>query len=324
LYDWFLDKLPVSHRPRQFEFSRLNVNYTVTSKRKLKLLVDSGQVAGWDDPRMPTIAGMRRRGYAPESLRNFCDSVGVTRVNGVVDMSQLEFSVREHHNLHAPRAMVVLRPLKVVLTNYEAGKREQLSAPNHPQSPDMGERNLPFARELYIDREDFRESANKKFKRLVLGKKVRLRNAYVITADSVVHDASGEVIEVHASYDPATLGNDPPDGIKPKGVIQWVAADTAVTITVREYDRLFSVENPERLGKDETAFINAVNTASLRVLTHCLAEPALANAAPEQVFQFEREGYFVADRYEHRSAAPVFNKTIGLRDSLGEAQASEA
>ncbi|MBT8151488.1 MAG: glutamine--tRNA ligase/YqeY domain fusion protein [Gammaproteobacteria bacterium] len=318
LYEWFLQQLPVPNQPRQFEFSRLNVNYTVTSKRKLKHLVDAGLVDGWDDPRMPTISGMRRRGYAAQSLRNFCDSTGVTRVNGVVDMSQLEFAVREHHNVNAPRAMVVMQPLKIVLGNYDASDAEQLRAPNHPQNEAMGSRSLPFGRELYIDREDFRESANKKFKRLVLGKKVRLRNAYVIFAESVVRDEQGEIVEVHCSYDPATLGADPPDGVKPKGVIQWVSAAHAVGIEVREYDRLFRIENPERAGSDEQALLESVNPNSLRVHRNCLAEPSLAEARPEQVFQFEREGYFVADRHQHTSAKPVFNKTIGLRDSWGK------
>ncbi|NNC55187.1 MAG: glutamine--tRNA ligase/YqeY domain fusion protein, partial [Pseudomonadales bacterium] len=324
LYEWFLQQLPVPHAPRQFEFSRLNVNYTVTSKRKLKQLVDAGLVEGWDDPRMPTISGMRRRGYAAQSLRNFCDSVGVTRVNGVVDMSQLEFAVREHLNVNAPRAMVVMQPLKIVLSNYDAGSEEQVLAPNHPQNEAMGNRPLPFGRELYIDREDFRESANKKFKRLVLGKKVRLRNAYVILAEKVVHDKDGEVMEVHCSYDPATLGSDPPDGIKPKGVIQWVCAAHAVEVEVREYDRLFHVENPDKISADDTAFLEAVNPDSLRIRHGCVAEPALANAAPEQVYQFEREGYFVADRHLHSREKPVFNKTIGLRDSWGKANNEQA
>ena len=318
LYNWFLEQLSVPSTPRQFEFSRLNVNYTVTSKRKLKRLVDDAVVNGWDDPRMPTISGMRRRGYAPESIRNFCAATGVTRVNGIVDMAMLEFAVREHHNVHAPRAMVVINPLKVVITNYPEDKTESLVAPNHPQNEAMGSRTVPFAKTFYIDREDFREEANKKFKRLVIGKKVRLRNAYVVMADSVVKDAQGEITEVHVTYDPATLGQDPTDGIKAKGVIQWVSADTAKPITVRLYDRLFDQESPEKASDTETGendFMSCVNPDSYTELTHCVAEPSLLEAKPEQVLQFEREGYFVADRYDHSSETPVFNKTIGLRDS---------
>ena len=318
LYNWFLEQLPVPSQPRQFEFSRLNVNYTVTSKRKLKRLVDDGVVNGWDDPRMPTISGMRRRGYAPESIRSFCAATGVTRVNGIVDMAMLEFAVREHHNVNAPRAMVVINPLKVVITNYPEDQGEQLSAPNHPQNEAMGERKVPFSKSFYIDREDFRESANKKFKRLVIGKKVRLRNAYVVMANSVVKDAQGEITEVHVTYDPETLGQDPSDGVKPKGVIQWVSADKGVPVTVRLYDRLFNQEAPEKAADSDTGendFMACVNPDSFTELTTCIAEPSLLEANVEQVFQFEREGYFVADRYDHSSEKPVFNKTIGLRDS---------
>jgi glutaminyl-tRNA synthetase len=315
LYEWFLNALPVPAQPHQYEFSRLNLNYTVTSKRKLKRLVDESVVAGWDDPRMPTISGMRRRGYAAASLRSFCEAIGVTRVNGVVDMSMLEFFVREHHNLHAPRAMVVLKPLKVVLTNYPDDQVEQLTGANHPQNPAMGSRQLPFTKTLYIDQEDFRESANKKFKRLVLGKKVRLRNAYVIMAEKALTDEHGNVTEVHATYDPATLGEDPPDGVKPKGVIQWVSASEGISITVREYDRLFSAEAPEQEGEGDDGFLTAINPESFVEYPNCIAEPTLGNTEPESVFQFEREGYFVADRNDYTPERPVFNKTIGLRDS---------
>lgn len=313
LYNWFLAQLPVSSQPRQFEFSRLNLNYTVTSKRKLKRLVDDVVVSGWDDPRMPTISGMRRRGYSPESIKNFCLATGVTRVNSVVDMAMLEFAVREHHNVHAPRAMVVINPLKLVITNYPADKTEYLDAPNHPQDDSMGTRKVPFTQTLYIDKEDFRESANKKFKRLVVGKKVRLRNAYVLIADSLVKDVNGEIIEVHASYDPDTIGVDPADGIKPKGVIQWVSATEGKAIIIREYDRLFNHESPEK--SDEVDFMSHINCDSYKEHTQCMAEPSLLNAVAEQVFQFEREGYFVADRHDFSAEQPVFNKTIGLRDS---------
>ncbi len=314
LYEWFLANLPVEAEPKQYEFSRLNLNYTVTSKRKLKRLVDEGVVNGWDDPRMPTIAGMRRRGYAPESLRNFCESIGVTRVNGVVDMSMLEFQVREFHNTHAQRAMVVIHPVKVVITNFPEDKIEQLDSPNHPQDETKGTRKIPFTREIYIDQDDFREEANKKYKRLVLGKKVRLRNAYVILAEDIVKDDNGNITEIHASYDVGTLGQDPADGVKPKGVIQWVSAAEGTRITVREYDRLFKVEEPEKVEGEE-GFLSALNEASLKIYENCIAEPSLLGASPEQVFQFEREGYFVADRFDYSEKTPVFNKTIGLRDN---------
>lgn len=314
LYDWFLAHLPVPSQPHQYEFSRLNINYTVTSKRKLKRLVDEGFVEGWDDPRMPTISGMRRRGYAPESIRNFCEATGVTRVKGIVDMAMLEFAVREHHNVNAPRAMVVINPLKVVITNYPDDQTEQLEATNHPQNESMGKRSVPFTKSFYIDKEDFREAANKKFKRLVIGKKVRLRNAYVVLAESVVKDVNGEITEVHVSYDPDSLGVDPADGVKPKGVIQWVSATEGKPITVRLYDRLFSEAEPEKAA-DDGDLVDCVNKDSLTVIANAIAEPGLLAAKPEQVFQFEREGYFVADRYDHSSDKPVFNKTIGLRDS---------
>ncbi|MDX9874538.1 MAG: glutamine--tRNA ligase/YqeY domain fusion protein [Spongiibacteraceae bacterium] len=315
LYDWLLDNLPVPYRPRQYEFARLNLNYTVTSKRKLKQLVDQKIVHGWDDPRMPTLAGMRRRGYTPASLRNFCDMIGVSRAEGVVDVAMLEFAIRDDLDKNAPRAMCVLNPLKVVITNYPERQVEQLTAPNHPVRDDLGERTLPFTRELYIDREDFREEANKKFKRLVLGKKVRLRNAYVITADEVIRDDAGEIVELRCSYDPDTLGKDPADGVKPKGVIQWVSATEGKRAEVRIYERLFMHPAPDRGGEE---FLEHINPKSLTVLTDCWIEPSLAAAAPEDRFQFEREGYFVADRYDHSSKHPVFNKTIGLRDTFNE------
>ena len=315
LYDWFIQHLPVPARPRQYEFGRLNPSYTVTSKRKLKQLVDDGLVAGWDDPRMPTISGMRRRGYTRAAIRRFCQMIGTTRSDGVVDVAMLEFAIREDLNENAPRAMCVLNPLKVVLSNYEQGRVEQLSAPCHPSRAELGQRQLPFTRELYIDADDFREEANKKYKRLVLGKRVRLRNAYVIEAHDLVKDSAGEILEVHARIIADTLGNDPADGIKPKGVIQWVSASEGRQATVRLYDRLFTHESPD---KGERDFLDFINPVSLRVVANAWIEPSLAQAQPEQHFQFEREGYFVADRYDHSEAAPVFNLTIGLRDSWGE------
>ncbi|MDF1691539.1 MAG: glutamine--tRNA ligase/YqeY domain fusion protein [Zhongshania sp.] len=315
LYEWFLAKLPVPAQPKQYEFARLNINYTVTSKRKLKMLVDENVVDGWDDPRMPTIAGMRRRGYTAAALRNFCDMVGVARSEGVVDMAMLEHAIRDDLDKNAPRAMCVMDPLKLVITNYPEEKVEQLSAAGHPNRDDLGERTLPFSREVYIERDDFREEANKKFKRLVLGKKVRLRSAYVLLAESVVKDADGNITEVHCSYDEATLGEDPADGVKPKGVIHWVSASHGKQAIVRLYDRLFTHEAPDRGGEE---FLNHVNPSSLTVLENCWIEPGLADAAPEARFQFERTGYFVADRREHSSDKPVFNRAIALRDTWGK------
>ncbi len=312
LYDWFIENLPVQSRPRQYEFGRLNPSYTVTSKRKLKMLVDEDIVSGWDDPRMPTVSGMRRRGYSPASIRKFCDMIGTTRSDGVVDVAMLEFAIREDLNENAPRAMAVLNPLKVVLTDYPQDKLEELTAPHHPSREDLGERMLPFSRELYIDADDFREEANKKYKRLVLGKRVRLRNAYVIEADEVVKDEAGNILEVHAHTIPNTIGENPADGIKPKGVIQWVSASHGKQAEVRLYDRLFSHESPDRA---EGEFMDHLNPESLQVIERAWIEPSLVNAQPEQSFQFEREGYFVADRFDHSPEHPVFNKTIGLRDT---------
>ena len=315
LYDWFIEHLPVPARPRQYEFGRLNPSFTVTSKRKLKQLVDDGVVDGWDDPRMPTVAGMRRRGYTPGAIRKFCQMIGTTRSDGVVDVAMLEFAIREDLNENAPRAMCVLNPLKVVLVDYPDSKVEALSAACHPNRPELGERILPFSRELYIDADDFREEANKKYKRLVLGRRVRLRNAYVIEALEAVKDDAGNVVEVHARVIADTLGNDPADGIKPKGVIQWVSASRGRQATVRLYDRLFTHEAPDKGDRD---FMAHINPDSLQIVEHAWIEPSLAQATPEQGFQFEREGYFVADRYDHTEQAPVFNRTIGLRDSWSE------
>ena len=320
LYDWFIDNLPVSSRPRQYEFGRLNTSYTVTSKRKLKQLVDEGLVAGWDDPRMPTIAGMRRRGFTPAAIRQFCDMVGTTRSDGVVDVAMLEHAIRDDLNENAPRGMCVLRPLKLVLTDYPEDKVEALAAPNHPSREDLGERTLPFTRELFIDRDDFREQANKKYKRLVLGKRGRLRNAYVIEADAVVRDKAGEIVEVHAHTVPGTMGSDPADGIKPKGVIHWVSTSHGVAATVRLYDRLFEHEAPD---KGDQAFLEHLNPASLEIIEQAWIEPGLARLAPEQNVQFEREGYFVADRFEHSADRPVFNRTIGLRDAWSQSEGAQ-
>ncbi|MEM9256265.1 MAG: glutamine--tRNA ligase/YqeY domain fusion protein [Pseudomonadota bacterium] len=315
LYDWFLDKLPIEGRPRQYEFGRLNPSYTVTSKRKLRQLVEDGAVVGWDDPRMPTISGLRRRGYTPRAIRRFCEMVGTTRSDGVVDVAMLEFAIRDDLNENAARAMCVLDPIKVILTNLDEQHREALQVPSHPNRNDLGERTLPFTRELYIDRADFREEANKKYKRLVLGKRVRLRNAYVIEAYDVERDDQGNLTAILASRVEDTLGKDPGDGIKPKGVIHWVSASQGCRATVRLYDRLFQHEAPDRGEED---YLTHLNPESLSVVEGAWIEPGLVEAEPEQNYQFEREGYFVADRFEHSRQHPVFNKTIGLRDSWNE------
>ncbi len=312
LYDWLLEHLPVPARPRQYEFGRLNPSYTVTSKRKLKKLVDDGVVKGWDDPRMPTISGMRRRGYTPAAIRRFCDMIGTTRSDGVVDIAMLEFAIREDLNENAVRGMCVLNPLKVVLTDYPRDKVEELHVSGHPSRDDLGQRVIPFTRDLYIDAEDFREEANKKYKRLVLGKRVRLRNAYVIEADEVIRDAQGNITEVHAHTVPDTLGKDPQDGVKPRGVVHWVSASRGRNAEVRLYERLFNHEAP---GKGDNEFMDHINPDALKIVENAWIEPALGEALPEQHFQFEREGYFVADRYDHTPEKPVFNRTIGLRDT---------
>jgi glutaminyl-tRNA synthetase len=312
LYDWYIEHLPVPHRPRQYEFGRLNTSYTVTSKRKLKQLVDEGIVAGWDDPRMPTIVGLRRLGYTPAAIRRFCDMVGTTRSGGVVDVAMLEHAIRDDLNENAPRAMCVLEPLKLVLVNYPGDRVENLAVSAHPNRQDLGQRQLPFTRTLYIEREDFREEANKKFKRLVLGKRVRLRNAHVVEAESVVRNGDGEITEVHCRVVEDSLGKDPADGVKPRGVIHWVSATEGKRAEVRLYDRLFTHEAPDKGGDD---YMSYINPGSLRVKLDCVVEPGLASALPEQNFQFERQGYFVADRHDHSAEHPVFNRTIGLRDT---------
>lgn len=314
LYEWFLDNLPVPARPKQYEFARTNLNYTVTSKRKLKKLVDSAVVSGWDDPRMPTVSGMRRRGYTPASIRRFSEMVGVSRSDGTADVSMLEHAIRDDLNTNAARAMAVLSPLKLVIQNWPQDQVENLTAAAHPNRPEMGSRTLPFTREIYIDREDFTEDttlSRKKFKRLVSGEYVRLRSAYVIKAESVVKDDNGEIVEVHASYVLGTVGIDPPAEIRPRGVIHWVSAIHGKQAELRMYDRLFNHPAPDR-GEDD--FLAYVNPNSLTV-TQAWVEPALVDAAPEQGFQFEREGYFVADRYDHSAEKPVFNLTIGLKDN---------
>jgi glutaminyl-tRNA synthetase len=312
LYQWFIENLPVPSTPRQFEFGRLNINYTITSKRKLKQLVDEGIVDGWDDPRLPTVAGMRRRGFTAAAVRNFCESLAVAKTDGVVDMSQLEFFIREDLNTNAARALCVLNPLKVTLTNVDEGVVEELNAACHPNNPDMGERTFPFTREIYIDHNDFNEDntlSRKKFKRLVAGEYVRLRGAYVIKADDVIKDADGEIVEIIGSVVPNTVGEKPPEGIRPRGVIHWVSASHNVDCEVRLYDRLFSEASP---GAGDRDYIDDVNPDSLQILTGCKAEMSLTNATGSEQYQFEREGYFCRD---DDSAGMVFNRTIGLRDN---------
>jgi glutaminyl-tRNA synthetase len=317
LYEWFIDNLPVPSAPKQYEFGRLNLNYTVTSKRKLKQLVDDKVVDGWDDPRMPTISGMRRRGYTSQSIRNFCNSLPVSKSDGVVDIAQLEFSIRDDLDKNAPRAMCVLNPVKLVISNFDEyidGGRQLMVAPAHPKQ-DMGERQLPFTPELYIDRADFSEDttlSRKKFKRLVLGEYIRLRSAYVIRADEAVKDEAGNLIEIRASLVPGTVGENPPEGIKPRGVIHWVSASEGKQAKIRIYDRLFNHEAPD---KGEADFMQHLNPDSFELLENCWVEPGLAEVKPESCFQFEREGYFVADRKEFNADNLVFNKTIGLRDT---------
>ena len=312
LYDWFLDHLPISNRPRQFEFGRLNTSYTITSKRKLGQLIEKNIVSGWDDPRMPTIAGMRRRGFTPNAIRKFCEMIGTTRSDGVVDVAMLEHAIRDDLNENAPRAMAVLKPIKLLLENLSETYCEELQAPCHPNRPDLGSRKISFSRELYIDEDDFREEANKKYKRLVIGKRVRLRNAYIVQANRVERDADGNISIVYADLIPDTLGSDPADGVKAKGVIHWVCAKTASRATVRLYDRLFNHPSPD---KGDLNFLDFINEESIGILEDVRVEASLTQATSEQAFQFEREGYFVADRYDYSSENLVFNRIIGLRDT---------
>lgn len=327
LYDWILQNLDIASLqaasdgaapaneyvlPRQIEFARLNINYTVMSKRKLKELVDQNYVKGWDDPRMPTLSGLRRRGYTPESIRNFCDRVGVARSASTVDVGMLEHSIRESLDRSAPRAMCVLRPLKVTLTNYAADQSETLVLPCHPKDESMGTRELPFERELFIDASDFEEVPPPKYKRLSPGVEVRLRGGYVIRCDEVVKNAAGEIVELLCSYDPETLGVNP-KGRKVAGVIHWVPAASAIDVEVRIYDRLFNKENPD--DKSVADYKDCLNPDSLVVLNTGKAEPSLKSAAPEASFQFEREGYFCVDRHDSSAEKIVFNRTVTLRDS---------
>jgi len=311
LYDWVLDQLQVPCHPQQIEFARLEVNYTITSKRKLHALVHEGLVAGWDDPRLPTLKGLRRRGYPPEAIREFCERVGITKKQTTIDVGVLENCVREALDASAPRAMAVLDPVKLVIENYPEGQVEDLPAQNHPKDPSFGERTVPFSREIFIEREDFMEDPPKKFFRLAPGREVRLRYGYLVTCTGVVKDADGRVIEIRASYDPATRGGNAPDGRQVKGTIHWVSAAHAVDAEVRLYDRLFDIPDPG--GADD--FRAHLNPGSVLRVTDAKLEPALAQAAPEARFQFERIGYFCADRHDHEPGRPVFNRTVTLKDT---------
>lgn len=318
LYDWFIDQLKDSdYRPRQIEFARLNLTYTVMSKRKLLELVKDGHVTGWDDPRMPTICGLRRRGYTPESLRNFADRIGVTKTDGVIDVALLEYSIREDLNKRAQRVMGVLNPLKVVITNCPEGVVDQMEAVNNPEDPEMGTRLVPFTRELYIEREDFMEDPPKKFYRLSPGTEVRLRYAYFITCTGVVKDDSGEITEIHCTYDPASRGGNSPDGRKVKSTIHWVSATENVEAEVRLYDRLFSDETPD--GHKDIDFKEFMNHDSLQVLPKCYIEPFVKDAKPLDHFQFERLGYFNVDT-DSTPEKLVFNRTVQLKDTWAKVQ----
>ncbi|TQP39471.1 glutamine--tRNA ligase [Vibrio cholerae] len=313
LYDWVLDNITIPCHPRQYEFSRLNLEYTVMSKRKLNQLVTEKLVTGWDDPRMPTISGLRRRGFTPSAIREFCKRIGVTKQENMIEYSALESCIRDDLNENAPRAMAVLDPVKLVIENFAAGTVETLTLANHPNKPEMGDREVPFTRELWIEREDFREEANKKYKRLVLGKEVRLRGAYVIKAERIEKDEQGNITTIFCSYDPETLGKNPADGRKVKGVIHWVSAEKGVPAEFRLYERLFTVPNPGAADN----FAETINPESL-VKVQGYVEPSLVEAKPEFGYQFERMGYFCADNKDSSPQALVFNRTVGLRDSFAK------
>ena len=314
LYDWFLDAIDTPCHPRQIEFARLNLNYTVMSKRKLLTLVNNGHVSSWDDPRMPTISGMRRRGYTPEAIRNFCDRIGIAKRESIVDLALLEYCVREDLNKVVPRVMGVLKPLKLVIDNYPEELMEELDCPYHPEDESMGSRKVPFSKVLYIEQDDFMEDPPKKFFRLAPGREVRLRYAYYVTCEKVVKDEeTGEVLEVHCTYDPETKGGWSKDGRKVRGTLHWVPAANALSVEVRLYDRLFTVEDPA--GEKDGDFASFINPNSLEILNECFVEPSLKDASPGSHYQFERIGYFCVDSRDSTEDHPVFNRTVTLRDS---------
>ncbi len=322
LYDWCIENLNTPSRPHQYEFARLNLDYTVLSKRKLIALVNDGAVDGWDDPRMPTISGLRRRGYTPESIRNFCGRIGITKDDARIDMALLEYCLRDDLGERVPRGLCVLRPLKVVIENYPDDKEEWFTAPNHPQQPDFGSRRIPFGKVLYIEQEDFMFDAPKKFFRLSPGREVRFKYAYLVTCtDAIKDERTGEVVELRCTYDPDSAGGNAPDGRKVKGTVHWVSAQHAKTAEVRLYDRLFKVADPERA---DGHWKDSLNPDSVTVISDALIEPLLAQAAPEARYQFERLGYFCADRWDHSADTPVFNRTVTLRDTQAKAAARPA
>jgi glutaminyl-tRNA synthetase len=316
LYDWLIQNLPLPGTPQQIEFARLNLTYTVMSKRKLLQLVNEGHVSGWDDPRMPTITGLRRRGYTPEAIRRFADEIGVAKRENTVDVGLLEHFVREDLNKRAPRAMAVLRPLEVIIDNYPDGQTEMMNVVNNPEDPSAGTRQVPFSRTLYIEQDDFMENPPPKFFRLAPGREVRLRNAYLITCQRVVKDHSGDVVALHCTYDPATRGGDAPDGRKVKATLHWVSAEHAIAAEVRLYDRLFSVENP---GTGDMNFLEQINPASLEVIRDTRVEPSLAGAAAGTRYQFERLGYFCVDP-DSGPGRVIFNRTVTLKDAWARIQ----
>ena len=312
LYNWYLDTLEIDH-PQQIEFARLQLNYTVLSKRKLTRLVNDGHVAGWDDPRMPSLAGLRRRGYTPEAIRDFCERIGVAKTNSTVDMALLEYCIRQDLNMRALRVMGVLNPLKLVIENYPEGQTEEFEAINNPEDESAGTRMVPFSRELYVERDDFLEDAPRKWHRLAPGKEVRLRYACLVTCNEVIKDENGEVLELRCTWDPESRGGNAPDGRKVRGTIHWVSAQHAIPAEVRLYDRLFATENPDDVD-DEGDFTDNLNPNSLEINTHALVEPSLANAEPGERYQFERLGYFCVDP-DSTPDNLVFNRTVTLRDS---------
>jgi glutaminyl-tRNA synthetase len=322
LYDWFVEQLGV-HHPRQIEFARLNLSQTIMSKRRLRHMVENGYVEGWDDPRMPTLAAMRRRGYPPEAIRNFCDRIGVAKADSIVDIALLEFCVREHLNRYSQRVMAVLKPLKVVIENYPEDTSEELDAINNPEDPGAGTRKVPFSRELYIERDDFMEEPPRKFYRLAPGREVRLRYAYFVKCVDVVKDDAGEVTEIRCTYDPETRGGDAPDGRKVKATLHWVSARDALPAEVRLYDHLFTVRNPMDVEEGKH-FTDYINPDSIKVLPACYVEPSVKDAGPGSRFQFERLGYFCVDSVDSSPDRLVFNRTATLRDTWAKVKKAQS
>ncbi len=321
LYDWFLDQLPI-HHPRQIEFARLNLTYTVMSKRKLLQLVREGKVNGWDDPRMPTLSGLRRRGYTPEAIRDFCERIGVAKRDSIVDVALLEFSIRDDLNKRAPRVMGVLSPIRVVIDNYPDDQVEHLDAVNNPEDPAAGSRKVPFSKHLYIESEDFREVPPKKYYRLSPGREVRLRYGYYITCQTVVKDQAGRVVELHCTYDPATRGGSSPDGRQVKATIHWASCEQSLSAEVRLYERLFNRENPDNVAEGKT-LLDSLNPDSIRIISDAKVEPSLKEAKPGDVYQFERQGYFCVDP-DSRPEKLVFNRTVTLRDTWAKVEKKQS